>query len=150
MKNPYENQIEIIARAVIINDGKLLLNKWTEAEHYFFPGGHVEYGEFMEDALVREINEELGVKIVISGFIGLSENMFEDERTGKHHEINIVFSGEIKDENIRSLEDHLEYRWISLKDFENTKILPATLKESIKKWINDQHHFQVKEGANNG
>lgn len=51
---------EIIARAVIRRDGQLLLVRQRTKSWSFLPGGHVEPGERVEVALVREIAEELG------------------------------------------------------------------------------------------
>ncbi|WP_198654704.1 MULTISPECIES: NUDIX domain-containing protein [Nocardia] len=46
---------EIIARAVVRRDGDILLVKQRTKDWSFLPGGHVEPGERVEDALIREI-----------------------------------------------------------------------------------------------
>lgn len=47
---------EIIARAVIRRDGHLLLVRQLTKAWSFLPGGHVEIGERVEGALVRELS----------------------------------------------------------------------------------------------
>ena len=52
------------ARAVIVKDGKVLLNYIKKFESYEFPGGGIEAGETPEQAMIREVAEETG-RVVI-------------------------------------------------------------------------------------
>ena len=52
------------SRAIIIRNKKLLLVTGYNAGYYWTPGGGVEEGESPEQALRREVQEELGAKIV--------------------------------------------------------------------------------------
>lgn len=54
------------SRAIIIQDKKLLLLTGHGADFYWTPGGGIEAGETADDALRREVKEELGV--YITGF----------------------------------------------------------------------------------
>jgi 8-oxo-dGTP pyrophosphatase MutT (NUDIX family) len=58
---------EIIARAVIRRDGYVLLARALSEPWWFLPGGHVEPGEPIQLALIREIAEELGTEARIDG-----------------------------------------------------------------------------------
>src|SRR5437899_1133034 len=53
------------ASAVIFKDGKVLLIKRVKpgVEYYIFPGGGVDEGESIEEALKREVNEELSLEV---------------------------------------------------------------------------------------
>ena len=66
--------------ALIFNsDGKIFLmksHKWRDK--YVIPGGRVELGERIEDALKREIKEETGLKIHDVEFICFQEFIFDD------------------------------------------------------------------------
>ena len=67
--------MEITSRGIIfkeINNKKCIVSiKRTkyiedgEYVYYTFPGGHVENGEIFEEALIREIEEELGIKVKV-------------------------------------------------------------------------------------
>ena len=48
-------KIELIARGIIINDGKILLCDNLKKGYYFLPGGQIEEGEDIETALKREM-----------------------------------------------------------------------------------------------
>lgn len=63
--------MKIRVRAVIIKDNKVLLIKRTKESSVYWvvPGGGVEDGETAEEALIRECEEELGVKIKINSLL---------------------------------------------------------------------------------
>ena len=57
----------VVACALVDEDGRVLLTKRPEGRDmaglWEFPGGKVEMGEMPEDALARELNEELGIDV---------------------------------------------------------------------------------------
>ena len=61
-----------VVRAVIEKNGKILLVKKDNTDWYNFPGGKIEEHESKEEALKREINEELGVYVKDSLYLGSS------------------------------------------------------------------------------
>jgi len=140
----YSDSFEIIARAVIVKNGKILLCKGKGKEYYFFPGGHVEKGEKAEEALKRELDEELGAKSGKMSFIGAVENIFRDSYD--HHEINLVFEAEVSGDEFASKEDHLEFKMISLDEFKKAEVLPMALKGAVVEWLKDKKVFWRNEG----
>ncbi|MFG2049208.1 NUDIX domain-containing protein [Micromonospora sp. NPDC048935] len=50
-------------------DGNVLLVKPTYRDHWSFPGGYVDEGEFPHDACAREIREELGISVVVGDLL---------------------------------------------------------------------------------
>ena len=52
------------ARAVIIKDGKIAMAYSRKYNYYKFPGGGIELAESMEDALIREVSEETGLRVI--------------------------------------------------------------------------------------
>lgn len=73
MSEPPRDPVLVVG-AAIVRDGRLLAARRTEPPHlaggWELPGGKVEAGETEEQALVREIDEELGVGIVLGARVG--------------------------------------------------------------------------------
>ncbi|WP_406070216.1 NUDIX domain-containing protein [Micromonospora sp. NBC_01638] len=59
------------AAAAFITDpaGNVLLVKPTYRDHWAFPGGYVDEGEYPHGACAREIREELGISVVVGGLL---------------------------------------------------------------------------------
>jgi 8-oxo-dGTP pyrophosphatase MutT (NUDIX family) len=116
---------EIIARAVIHHSGRILLARQRGKPWSFLPGGHVEPGEPVEQALMRELVEELGVEGKISRFLGAVEHGYAEG--GKtHHEINLVFEVTLDAEPIGQ-EEHLEFHWLPLDQLADADLRPSSV-----------------------
>lgn len=137
-----KNDFEIIVRGLIINRGRVLVCKTENRDYYFLPGGHVEFGENMRRALVRELDEELGVKVKSTKFVGSVENIFyQNEKL--NHEINFVFLTEIEEEEVEAKEDHLSFRWFLPHELVEEKFVPPVLRDAVLKWLTDKKPFFI-------
>jgi len=80
--------------AALLEGGRLLLikrRKPPEAGHWSLPGGKVDYLEAVEDAVRREIREEIGVEIELLRPLFLSQMLGIDDA----HWVSPVFAGRI-------------------------------------------------------
>lgn len=137
MKNKYNNKIEVSVRAIIFNHGKVLVCRLVKKNYYFFPGGHVEYNETLEQALRREMKEELGIRIKSYKLLGLVENIYTEDGIN-HHEINFVFLVNVKLKAIAK-EKHINFDYLTIKQFNKVKVYPIKLqKEIIKHSVNNK------------
>ncbi len=132
---------ELIARAIVIHGDKILLSKSKKRGHYYLPGGHIEFGEKVDEALKREFIEETGDEIKVDKFIGAFENIFGEEQ--KYHEVCLVFAASLLslDKEIASKEDHIEYARITKSEFADSKFLPVFMKEVVLKFWTDKESF---------
>jgi len=140
------NIIECIARAIIEEEGKILLCRGKGNKNYFFPGGHIEDGESAPEALMREIKEELGEESKVKRFIGASENKFEikGEET---HEINLVFEVTLLSDSGRiSQENHLEFARLTREELSDVIVFPTSLKDAVLLHHAKGKPFWVSEG----
>ncbi len=137
-------ELELIVRALIIKNRKILVCQTTGRGYYFLPGGHVEFGETMQEALRRELDEELEAKVVRSQFIGGFENLFEQDGQ-KKHEVSFIFQVDIDITDIVSREEHISFYWFTMDEFVNENIAPPALKDAIVAWTAEKEIFFVEE-----
>jgi ADP-ribose pyrophosphatase YjhB (NUDIX family) len=125
--------IEIILRAIIIHDGKILLCVNPETRTYYLPGGHLEFGETVDECLRREMREEIDREIGGIEILAPLENFYT--RDGERlHEINLIVRTTVLGdglESIKALESHVTYAWVPIGRLSEIKLLP----ESIRKYI---------------
>ena len=90
-------QFRPAAYAIIINDGKVLLLDTRSTGKMFLPGGGVNIGEKVEDALKREVREEVGIKIEIKKLLKFKESFFYyDPLKEAYHNFSFFFLCEAK------------------------------------------------------
>lgn len=113
---------------IIIKDRKILLSKQWDG--YDFPGGGIELGEDIQDALVREVKEETGMDVKPSKILYCSNSFFKLPFKGNFvHSIHMFYlcditGGELStkffDENEVKYADKPE--WVDLDKFPSVKI----------------------------
>ena len=134
-------KLNIRAACAIIHENKILLHKNANSDHYAIIGGRVEIGEDSASTVIREVKEETGKDIKITGYIATIENFFE-MKGNKYHEILFVHKAEFVDNQdkkivttLKNMEgrDYLHYEWIDLDEIDKVNLLPANLKDILKK-----------------
>lgn len=88
-----------------------------------FPGGKVEPGETPEAAIVREIREELGADIKVTGFLTTIEYDYP-----KFHLSMDCFWAELKDGTEMTLLEHEAAKWLTMDEIDSVDWLPADVK----------------------
>jgi len=92
------------------------------------PGGHVEFGETVMDAVVREVEEETGLLVETSKLLGVFDVIDAEQN---YHYIHIVFLCEQAGGRLRAGSDALEVKWCDPNTLDKTqadlrRILKAT------------------------
>ena len=133
-------KLNIRAAGVIIHNNKILAHRNLNKEHYCIPGGRVEIGENSEETVRREIQEELGKQIEITGYVATIENFFEMNES-KYHEIYFLHEIEFTNEEDQKIEytmkniegkEYLQYEWIDLDIIDEYQLLPKAMKDVLK------------------
>lgn len=133
-------KLNIRAAVIIIHNGKVLVHKNTESNHYALLGGRVVIGEDSESTIKREIKEEIGKEIEIIGYISTIENFFE-MKGKKYHEIEFVHMAEFINEEDKKIEytlkniegeDWIQYEWIELDKIDLYPLKPKAIKNVLK------------------
>jgi len=133
-------KLNIRAAAIIIHNNKMLTHKSVNKNHHALIGGRVQIGENSEVTLKREIMEEIGKEIEITGYVSTIENFFEFE-SETYHEIMFIHKAEFVNEEDKKIEctlenlegkDYLKYEWIDLDKIDEYDIKPKVIKEILK------------------
>ncbi len=127
--------------AVIISDGRILAMRDGRSPYYYLPGGRVRMGERAEDAVIRELKEELGISAVVSRPLWMNQAFFTEDVTGKaFHEICIYFLVDISGTNLESKGDRftmkegektLSFEWLEFERLEDEYFYPLFIKKEI-------------------
>ena len=113
-----EKKLFVVA-GVITHDNKILcvqrgFNKYEYISKKFeFPGGKVEKNESYEDALKREVLEELSIKIEIKKFIMTVEHKYPDFFLNMKVYLCSVMNNQLL------LSEHLSYQWLNVNKIKN-------------------------------
>jgi len=128
-------KLPIRPAAIIIKDNKLLVVKTRRhgEEYYLLPGGGIEYGETIEEALKREVREETGFIVKILKPIYINEYIHRDNWSKRV--VNIFFITKIlgfgKTKKID--DDIVEVMLIDVDKLDKIDLYPKKLREYIKK-----------------
>ena len=125
--------IEVVA-AIIIRDGKIFATQRGYGEWkgwWEFPGGKIEPGECPQEALVREIREELDAEIEVGELLETVEWDYPDFHLKMH-----CFICSLVSESVH-LNEHEAAAWLTRETLRSVKWLPADegLVDNIKNMI---------------
>ena len=147
------DSVKFSARAVgvIKNNNQILFQKRKSDKFWALPGGAIGTLERSKDVVVRELEEEIGIKDVkVIRPLWFVEYFFEFDNL-KQHQYIIGYLLDIADDNEIITKDIIEgieegkniiYKWINIKDIKNSNIKPDYLKEKL---INMKNEFEYIE-----
>lgn len=123
---------QIAVGAIVQRDGELLMVKRAQdpaAGSWSLPGGRVEMGERLEDALRREVFEETGLEIEVGELAGI----LEIPGTDLHYVILDHFATVVGDAQPEPGSDVSDVRWVRLEDIASLPCTPR-FEETMKAW----------------
>lgn len=125
-----------VAAAIIIHDNQIFATQRGYGEFkdgWEFPGGKIEEGETPQEALAREIKEELDTEIEVKDFLETVEYDYPEFHLSMDCFFCTVKSGELV------LKEHEAAKWLTAETLDSVDWLPAdqALVQSIKKHMEE-------------
>lgn len=130
------DEFRVIVSGIVTHQGDVLIGQKEEKEdHYYseewhFPGGHLDEGEEVREAVVQEIEEETGQEVDVHQLV--------DTYVTPSGALRIIFHCEADEKDAEAADDLKEVKWVDAEDLEKEMDKEADLinrKEEISKFI---------------
>lgn len=128
---------------ILIRNGKVLLQRPINDPAYAFPGGHVNFGETSEEAVIREFKEEIAADIRPIRLLWIGENFFPWGEKDCH-QIGLYYLLALQDETQIPLDGifyaqdeverkacRLEFSWVEMSQLKYMELYPIIAKEKL-------------------
>ena len=130
MESPAKSPEIAVGAIVVRNNELLMVRRGNDPGRglWSLPGGRVEHGEYLADALRREVSEETGLEVTVGDLVGIFEVV------GDAHYVVLDFfaraEGEISPE---AADDVDEVRWVPLDEVGTLDCTPRFV-ETLRGW----------------
>ncbi len=128
---------------VVVDGNKILLVKRGQPPHqgkWALPGGFVEYGETVEAAARREIQEETGMAIDLSEILGVYS---DPERDPRGHTVSVVFVGKMVGGQLQGGDDAADTKWYDVNDLREERLAfdHEMIVQDFRQWLKNRTTF---------
>ncbi|MFW9922724.1 MAG: NUDIX hydrolase [Candidatus Thorarchaeota archaeon] len=143
---------------LLIQNNKVLLQRAEIDDFWTLPGGEINFFETFEQAIEREIMEEIQVKVKVERIVWLLENFFEYHNE-KYHSIEVCLlltpldsEDKIGKDEFYGIEEYylpekygklkLIFKWMPIDELDNLNLKPKKLKQELKTIPKTIKHIQ--------
>lgn len=127
------------ACAVILSGDRILAMKDGRSPYFYLPGGRVRLHETLEEAVLREVREELDVQARIVRPLWLNQGFFSEDVSGeRYHELCLYFLVDVSEtdipargESFPGREAGQAFTWLKFEALKDEYFYPLFLKEQI-------------------
>ncbi len=128
-----ERNIRNSAKALIIRDGKMAAIKVRDAgeEWYIMPGGGQEPEETLQEAVCREVSEELGINVTCKELLFVVEGVHGE----RFHRVDLIFYcefiNEIPHAALQKDTNQVGVEWLDISTLNSRQLYPSKLRRQI-------------------
>lgn len=128
------------ACGIIKQDDKFLIMRVNQTSYFHIPGGHIEIGEDSEQAIIREIKEEIGCDIQETNLFAIQENFWKRNNKICH---GLEFYYIIKPKNNLEMKDYqrieidkgeeklLDFKWCTQEELKEIDLRPVNIRDML-------------------
>ncbi|MFF0489536.1 NUDIX hydrolase [Nocardia sp. NPDC004068] len=126
---PQANSLKVAVSAIVRDEqGRILMIHRTDNDRYSIPGGGMEVGETVADAVVREVEEETGIVVRPTDLVGIFSDprhviAYEDGEV--RQEFSICFTADPIGGRLRTSSESKAVRWIESRELSSLDIHPS-------------------------
>ncbi|NUT52430.1 MAG: NUDIX domain-containing protein [Saccharothrix sp.] len=126
---PKPDSIRVAVSAIVQDPtGRLLMIRRTDNDKYAIPGGGQDVGETLTQAVVREVEEETGIHVEVTGLVGLYSNpnhviAYDDGEV--RQEFSICFRAQPIGGELRTSNESKEVHWVESDRLSDLDIHPS-------------------------
>jgi ADP-ribose pyrophosphatase YjhB (NUDIX family) len=125
---PANSIVPSVTAIVTDDDGRLLLVHRTDNDLWSIPGGAMDIGESIADAVVRETQEETGLDVEVTGVVGIYTNpkhvmAYEDGEV--RQQFSVCFATRLLGGHLRTSTETSEVRFLERGDLDGLNIHPS-------------------------
>lgn len=126
---PTANSIVPSVTAVVPNDrSEILMVHKTDNDLWALPGGGMDLGEYMADTVVREVEEETGLRVEVTGLVGIYTNphhvmAYDDGEV--RQQCSVCFTTRILDGELATSSETSEVVFVAPQDLARLNVHPS-------------------------
>jgi ADP-ribose pyrophosphatase YjhB (NUDIX family) len=125
---PANSIVPAVTAVVTDTDDQVLLIHRTDNDRWALPGGGIEIGENASDALIREVSEETGIDVEVTGIVGIYSDprhviAYDDGEV--RQQFSLCFTARPTGGTLTNSSESREVRWVPVADIETLDMHPA-------------------------
>lgn len=126
---------------IALHQERILLNQLSGGDYWFLPGGRVEIGEPSDQALQREMLEEIEVEVSIGPLVWVAESLFTHANERSFHELGFYYLMDFPPDSpiyqlagpLSTMDGHtrLNFQWFPLAELDQITLYPLFLARGL-------------------